>query len=193
MVNIGKWLFGSEDKLKKVPTGTPEQMGLHNNIIAQAMNMLQQEGGYDLANQYYNSFLGPNQAQAYEQFASPYLQQFEEQILPQIAERFAGGGALSSSGFGQALGGAASGLQAQLAQLFAELQSQAAGHQYNQANQFANTGLNYQPFAYNKQQGSTGFVAPLMSGIASSLGGPIGNAVGSGITSLFKRSGGGIA
>lgn len=196
MPKFSEFLFGSPDKLKKVATGTKEQEGLHNNILAQAMG-LSQGGGYDLANQYYNNFLGPNQAQAFDQFSQPYMQQFEEQMLPQIAERFAGMGALSSSGFGQALGGAASGLQSQLAQLFSQLQSQAAGQQYNQYNQLSQQGLGYQPFAYQQKQGSGGFLAPMLGAAATAMGGPIGGALGSaiggGISNLFKGSGGGLS
>ena len=198
------FLFGSPDELNKVATGTKEQKALHNNILSRAMGMQQGQGGYDLANQYYNNLLGENQGQAFDQFSQPYMQQFQEQVLPQIAERFAGMGALSSSGFGQALGGAASGLQSQLAQLFSQLQSQAAGQQYNQYNQFgqqqndlAQMGLNYQPFAYKHTPGSQGFLGTALGAAGAALGGPagaaIGQGVGSGISSLFKRSGGGIA
>lgn len=198
MTKFSEWLFGSPDKLKKVPTGTTEQQALHSGVLQNAMNMSQPGGGYDLAQQYYNNFLSPNQGQAYDQFSAPYLQQFEEQLLPQIAERFAGAGALSSSGFGQTLGGAASGLQAQLAQLFAQLQSQAAQSQYGQYNQQTQTGLNYQPYAYNKQQGSSGFLPNILGGVGTAMAGPIGGAFGnfaaSGINSLFRGSqGGGIS
>jgi hypothetical protein len=197
MPKFSEWLFGSPDKLKKVATGTKEQQGLHNSILGQAMGMQGQGGGYDLAQNYFNNFLGDNQQQAFDQFSQPYLQQFQEQMLPQIAERFAGMGALSSSGFGQSLGGAASGLQSQLAQLFSQLQSQAAGQQYNQYNQLSQTGLNYQPFAYQQKQGSGGMLAPLLGGIGTAMGGPIGAAlghgIGGGISSLFKGGGGGMA
>ena len=190
MPSFSEWLFGSPDKLKKVATGTEQQQGLHNNILGQASSMQGQGGGYNLANEYFNNLLGGNQQHAFDQFSQPYLQQFQEQLLPQIAERFAGAGALSSSGFGQALGGAASGLQAQLAQLFSQLQSQAAGQQYNQYNQLSQTGLNYQPFAYNKQQGSSGFLAPLLGGLGTAVAGPIGagigQGIGGGISNLFK-------
>jgi len=193
MPGFSEFLFGSPDKLKKVPTGTKSQEALHNNILAQAMG-LTEGGGYNLAQNYYNNFLGDNRQQAYDQFSQPYLQQFQEQILPMIAERFAGQGALSSSGFGQALGGSAAGLQSQLAQLFSELQRQAAGQQYNQFNQLSQTGLNYQPFAYQQQQGSGGFLQPLLGGIGAAMGGPIGSAlgqgIGGGISSLFKGGGG---
>ena len=191
MANFSEWLFGSPDKFTKLPTGTPQQEGLHNNILSQAMGMSQNGGGQDLANQYYNNLLGGNQQDAFNQFSQPYMQQFQEQILPQIAERFAGAGALSSSGFGQSLGGAASGLQAQLAKLFSDLQGQAASQQYGQYNQLAQTGLNHQPFGYQQQEGSAGFLGPLLGGIGTAMGGPIGVALGSGIgggiSSLFKK------
>ena len=199
MGGFSDWLFGSPDKLTKIDTGTKEQLGLHNNILSQAMGMAQ-GGGYDLANQYFNKFLGGNQGEAFNQFSQPYLQQFQEQMLPQIAERFAGSGALSSSGFGQALGGASAGLQSQLAQLFSQLQGQAAQQQYGQYNQLSQTGLNYQPFAYQKQGGSQGFLGSALGAAATALGGPIGgalgNVIGGGISNLFKpkaaATGGGI-
>jgi hypothetical protein len=195
MPSFNDWIFGSEDKFTKLPNGNKQQQGLHNDVIQKAMQSGAGGGGYDLANQYYNNLLGPNQGQAFNQFSQPYMQQFNEQTLPQIAERFAGGGALSSSGFGQALGGAASGLQAQLAQLFSQLQGNAAQQQYGQYNQNAQTGLNYQPFSYQQQQGSGGLLNPLLTAIGTYAGGPIGagigNLVSSGISSLFKSGGGG--
>lgn len=197
MPKFSEFLFGSPDKLNKVATGTKQQEALHNNLLSQAMGMSGAGGGYDLAQNYFNNFLGSNQQQAFDQFSSPYLQQFEEQMLPQIAERFAGAGALSSSGFGQALGGAASGLQSQLAQLFSQLQGQAAQQQYGQYNQLSQQGLGYQPFAYQQKQGSGGFLAPMLGAAASAFGGPIGGALGSaiggGISSLFKGGGGGLS
>ncbi len=207
--NILKWLspiasekgrgllFGKGDSLEKVATGTQEQEGLHNNILAQAMGMSGAGGGNDRANQYFNSLLGEDQGQAFDQFSAPYMQQFQEQILPKIAERFAGAGALSSSGFGQSLGGAASGLQAKLAELFSSLQGQAAQQQYGQYNQLSQTGLNYKPFKYAQQEGSGGFLPHLLGAAGTAFGGPaggaIGQGIGSGISNLFKSSqGGGI-
>ena len=193
---IADFLFGSADKLEKVPTATKEQEQLHNALLAQAMGFGQGGGGFDLANQYYNQLLGPNQGEAYNQFAAPYLQQFQEQILPQIAERFAGMGALSSSGFGQALGGAASGLQSQLAKLFAELQGQAAQQQYGQYNQLFQTGLNYQPFGYYTKGGSQGILPSALGALGTAFGGgaggAVGNAAGQGISNLFKGMKGGL-
>ncbi len=191
MAGFSEWLFGSPDKLNKVPTGTPEQEQLHNNILSQAMGMTQNNGGYKQAQDYYSNLLGPNRQQAFDQFSQPYMQQFQEQILPMIAERFAGNGALSSSGFGQAVGGAGAGLQGQLAKLFSQLQSEAASNQTNQFNNLAQTGLNHQQFAYNQEEGSGGFLGNILGGLSGALGGPLGNALGQGvvggISSLFKK------
>lgn len=188
MASFSEWLFGSPDKIKKVPTGNEFQQSLHDSILSQVLGMSQQGGGYNLAQNYFNNLLGQNSQDAYNQFSAPYLQQFQEQILPQIAERFAGSGSLSSSGFGQALGGSASNLQGQLAQLFAELQKQAAGAQTNQYNQLAQQGLNYQPFAYQNQRGSSGFLGNFGLGLGNTTGNLLGNSLG-GIESLFKQNG----
>lgn len=190
MAGFSEWLFGSPDKFNKLPTGTPQQEALHGNILNQAMGMSQNGGGYSNAQNYYNQLLGPNQQQAYDQFSQPYLQQFQDQILPMIAERFAGGGALSSSGFGQAVGGAGAGLQGQLAKLFASLQSEAASNQTNQFNNLAQTGLNHSPFDYYEQEGNQGFLGNAAGAFGQSMFGPLGGmaaqGIGNGISNLFK-------
>lgn len=171
MPSVQDWLFGSSPKLEKKDTGTAaqQQFGGQDLISFLQQQLTNQGGGFQQANQYDQGLLG-NGPQAFNQFSQPYMQQFQEQMLPQIAERFAGMGALSSSGFGQALGGAASNLQAQLAQLFSQLQGQAAGRQQGQFQNLSQVGLNYQPFAYHEKQGSTGFVAPFLTGLASGGG-----------------------
>ena len=77
MATFSEWLFGSQDKLNKFDTGTKEQQALHNSILGQAMGMPQRGSGYDLANQYYNNFLGANQQEAYQQFSDPYYNNFK--------------------------------------------------------------------------------------------------------------------
>jgi hypothetical protein len=186
MSGFSEWLFGKPDKLNKVPSGSPQQEAFHNNILSQAMNM-NNGGGYDRANDYYNNLLGPNRQEAYDQFSQPYLQQFEEQMLPRIAERFARGGALSSSGFGQALGGATSNLQSQLAQLFSQLQGNAAQSQYGQYNQLAQTGLNYSPFDYVEEKGNQGFLGNALGTFGNAMFGSLGGMAAQGISSLFKK------
>jgi len=187
MPSFSDWLLGSPDKLKKIDTGTKAQQQFGGtDLISMLQQMMSQGGGQNLANQYDQSLLqqGP---EAFQQFSQPYLQQFQEQITPRIAEQFAGAGALSSSGFGQALGGAASGLQSQLAELFSSLQAGAAGRQQNQFGNLSQLGLGYQPFAYQNQQGSSGFLGNLGTGLGTALAGPLASGIGSGISSLFKK------
>ena len=158
MPSFSDWLFGSPDKLKKIDTGTKAQQQFGGtDLIRMLQQSMGQGGGLQQANQYDQSLLQGGQ-EALNQFSEPYLQQFQEQIAPRIAEQFAGGGALSSSGFGQALGGAASGLQSQLAELFSSLQAGAAGRQQNQFGNLSQLGLGYQPFAYQQKQGSAGML-----------------------------------
>jgi len=191
MPKVSEWLFGSKDKLKKVATGTKEQTQFGGqDLIGLLQQMMGQGGGLNMANQYDQSLLGQG-PEAFNQFSSPYLQQFNEQVLPGIAERFAGAGALSSSGFGQTLGGAASGLQSQLAQLFSQLQGQAAGRQQGQFQNLSQLGLNYQPFAYKQKQGSQGILGPLASTALSVFGPSLVNQASSAFSNLFSSGGGG--
>lgn len=208
---LKNFLFGKGDELKKIPTGTGTQRKLHKDILKQARGMGRE--GLEASQEYYRNILNPQEdplqqflspyqnQEAFQQFADPYMSQFEEQILPQIAERFAGMGALSSSGFGQALGGAASGLQSQLAQLFSSLignyqtnrqnaEQNAAASLGNQYSNLTSTGLNYQPFAYNKQRGNTGFLPSLLGGFGAAFGGPggamVGNQAGQQFSQMFQ-------
>jgi hypothetical protein len=193
MPKLREWFFGSKPKIKQQPTGTPEQTQFGGtDLINMLKQMMGQGGGLNQANQYDQSLLN-QQPQSYEEFSSPYLQQFNQQIAPQLAERYAGAGALSSSGFGQALGGAAGDLQAQLAQLFSQLQQnhqqlqgQAAGRQQNQFANLSQLGLGYSPFGYNEKPGSSGLFAPLLSAFGKATGGPLGGAAASGISKLFS-------
>lgn len=210
--NNKEFWFGKPDELKKIPTGTKEQKKLHKHVLQNALGMGQE--GYNQANNYYGDilnqsgeeglqeFLSPYQnKEAFEQFSKPYMTQFEEQILPQLLERFAGMGGANSSGLAQTLGGAASGLQAQLAQLFSNLignyqtnrqnsQQNAASSLTNQFNNLTTTGLNYQPFAYNKQKGNSGALPGLLTGLGTVYGGPggaqFGNQTGQQISQMFQ-------
>lgn len=178
MPNIGDWLFGSSPGLDKVATGSKGQRNFAENWLKSLQQMQQGMIGsageaYGQGQNYLQGLFGEN---AFENFAQPYNQQFEQKILPGIAERFAGfganSGALSSSGFGQALSGGASDFQSQLAQLFSQLQMQGAG-QLSQnygmlQNAFGNQAqgaLGYQPFAYHQNQGSTGALIPMLTGL----------------------------
>lgn len=165
--------MGGNDQMRKVPTMSREQ----KSLLGQLMKMLNPQGQLGQAQQgavdYQQQLMDPS-SQAVDQFAQPYMNQFNQQTVPGLAERFAGmgamGGGLSSSGFGQALGAAGGNLQAQLAQLKAGLGQQAAQSLMGQYGQFAGMGLNAQPFGY-QQQGPSAFGGALQGWAQGGFGG----------------------
>lgn len=181
MPGIWEMLFGSRDKMKQVSTLDPNQQNTLQGILSQLGMMGGQGGAYSGAQNHLSNLLSgdPN---AFAQFEAPYRQQFEQQTVPQLAERFAGlnpmGGGLSSSGFGQALGGAGAQLQAQLAGLHGNLRNQAAGQAMGQFNNLANLGLGTRSFENVYQPGSTGLFGGAMQGLGGGLGLGLGMGMG---------------
>lgn len=147
--------FLSKDKLNKVPTMSKGQQG----ILNQLMQMIQPQGqlgqGMQQSLSYQQQLMDPS-SQAVNQFVQPYMDQFNNQTVPGLAERFAGygglGGGLSSSGFGQSLSAAGGQLQNQLAALKAGLGQKAAQSLMNQYGQLSGSAMNAQPFGYAKPQ-----------------------------------------
>lgn len=162
MPKLSEFLFGRKEKTKPMSFQTEGQQNLMNQLLGQLGG---QGGAGGNALSLLQSYLNPSQ-QSFEQFANPYMTQFNEQVLPGIAERFAGAGALSSSGFGQALGGAASGLQSQLAQLYSGRQQQSAQSILGLLQNL----LGQQTFGYQQRQANPGFVAPLLGNAFEAAG-----------------------
>lgn len=140
-------------------------------------------------------YLDPNSSQ-YKDFEAPYMNQFNEQILPGIAERFAGGGAnsgaLSSSGFGQALGAAGAGLQANLAGLKSSIQRQSIqdilGQYQNKLGNYSNF-LQQKPFGYQDQgPGMMSNIFGKIGGMSNPFGAPqFGGGNSQGVLSQAQR------
>ena len=152
---------GKSDKMKKITTQTPQQQYFQSQLLNQLQNM--QGGGYGQAMNYYQDLLNPL-SQAYQNFEQPYMNQFNEQILPMLEERYAGRGALSSSGFGQAVGGGMSSLLSNLAALKGGMQGQAAGGLMGQYNQLAGLGLGTPQFRYQQKEGGPSFGQTMAAG-----------------------------
>ena len=188
---IGGLFSGNKDKNRQISTLTPEQKGYLKDLFGNL-----QGGGvgqnYGQANSYIGNLLSGD-PEAYQKFAAPYMTQFEQQTVPGLAERFAGlggglgGGALSSSGFGQAIGGAGAQLQSNLAGLYAQLQQQAAQQAFGQYNTMAGYGLGTQAFQPAYQPGNLGFGGSALSGIFEGVGKGIGQQAGSGLSSRFAE------
>lgn len=171
MVKLSEFFFGSEPKMKQIPTMNPQQQ----QLFSQLMQMLVGQGGlgqgYQESTDLLRDYLDPS-SEAVQRFTDPYMQEFQQRTVPGLAERFAGlgslGGGLSSSGFGQSLSAAGGNLQSQLAALRAGLGQQAASQLMNQYGNFSNQVLNQRPFGYTYQPGSSGLLGNLAAGYAQS-------------------------
>lgn len=104
------FLLGKKEKTQEFRRFEPQQEQLLNQLLGGGQQLL--PSGFE----FLTSLLSqdPSQMQAFER---PALRQFEEQILPSIAERFTGQfgpGSMRSSAFGQQLGAAGAGLSERL-------------------------------------------------------------------------------
>lgn len=119
--------YGSEKFMQKdVLTG--KQRSLLDFLSKHAARQQQpaditQNQLYQSGQNYLQDLMSQN-PEAYQRFAAPAMRQFNEQIAPGIANRFAGTGSLSSSGFQNALAGAGADLGERLGSLRAGLQQQ---------------------------------------------------------------------
>ena len=131
--NFLNFLFGKGEELQQVPRFTQPQQDIFSQL-QQGVSGAIPQGFEQLL-----SILGGS-PEAARQFEAPAMRQFEEQILPTIAERFTGllgEGAQRSSAFGQQLGQAGAGLAE-------TLQAERGGRQQNaltQLMQLMQTGL----------------------------------------------------
>lgn len=181
---------GKPDKTGQISRLLPEQQQYLQSVLGQLQGMQGPQGNYGLSQDYLQSLLQQS-PEAYARFAAPYETQFKEQILPQIAERYSSltgplGGAGSNSGFAQALGGAATQYQSNLAGLYAQLQQQAAQQAMGQYNTLAGMGLGTQAFFPSYQPGNLGFLQTAAGGLLGGIGSGIGTGVGTGLASKIS-------
>lgn len=115
---LGSFLLGQPGRFEQLPTVTPGQQALLNQLIGGLGAPL----GAGLQNL---QQLLSGAPEAFEAFQAPARTAFMQQTIPQIAERFTGADAQRSSAFGQQLGAAGAGLEQQLAAQRAGLQSEA--------------------------------------------------------------------
>ena len=161
MSALSRSLFGTPGRIEALPTMSPEQQALLGQIVGGLGGPLQAGLGN------LQSLLS-GEAEAYE---APAMRQFQEQILPSIAERFTGmgAGAQRSSAFGQQLGQAGAGLAENLAMQRAQLQQQGLGQLQSML------GLGFtSPFQYQTIPGTEGGLSKLLGGVGSGIGSGIG-------------------
>lgn len=115
------FIFGKKEKKEQIPRFTPEQEQILNLLLSQGGGLAPQ--GFE----FLSSILGQS-PEAFGKFEAPIKRQFEEEILPSIAERFTGAlgeGGGRSSAFGQQLGKAGERLSETLAAQRAQITPQA--------------------------------------------------------------------
>lgn len=135
-------LFGGgnqKTQFQQRPTLSKQQRPIFNQLTnaAQAPGA---GGAFGDSADYYRSLLSDD-SEDYNAFAAPEMRQYREQILPGIAEQFAGFGAggLSSSGFNNAASGAGTDLAERLGAIRASLRQQGAQGLQNIGNQSLGT------------------------------------------------------
>jgi hypothetical protein len=159
------WLTGSQSKMKQVPTMNPDQQ----QYMQQLFSGLQGQGSNIPGMEYLQSLFSDN-PEAFNEFQAPAMRQFNEQIMPGIAERFSGMGAGSrnSSAFNNA--GAMAG-----ARLSENLSAQRAGLRSGAMNQLQGFGqMGMRPSFENVyMQGQPGLLQGIAGG-AGQMGGMMG-------------------
>lgn len=100
MAGIFDFLFGTQNKLKRLPTQNPMQMQLMQQIFGGLQGNNSNFTGLNYLNDLFSDEPG-----AFSSYEAPLLRQFNEQILPSIAERFGGmgSGAKYSTGLNNSL------------------------------------------------------------------------------------------
>ena len=158
MASLKEMLFGKKGKIEALPTLSPEQQQLLGQLLGGLGGPIQSGLGN------LQSLLSGDM-EAYE---APAMRQFQEQIVPGIAERFTGmgAGAQQSSAFGQQLGAAGAGLAERLAMQRAGLQQQGLG----QLQSLLGMGIGTPTYQWMGMPGTQGGLGSLASGFGSSLG-----------------------
>lgn len=113
MPKLSDFLFGKREKVKKAKTITPGQEELMKLI----------EEGLKSGTGPFADIFGPFNEQAFEKgVTQPALKNFQENILPQLQEKFIAGNQVLGSGMRRAQTKAATDLQSKLAELMYQAQ-----------------------------------------------------------------------
>lgn len=176
---------GTPGKFEQRSTLLPNQQAIQGQQ-ARAIQGRGAGGAFGESADYYRDLLS-NQSADLTAFQAPELRRFQEEIIPDLAEQFAGmgSGGLSSSGFRNAGVSAGADLGERLASIRAGLRQSAADRLSNMGQQGLNT------YAENYYRPRTpGFLesaAPAIGGALGSVFGPAGTAVGGALGSGVKK------
>lgn len=164
MPKLGQVLFGTKDKIKKASTLTPEQQQLIELINE---GLTSGEGAFG------DIFGAFNPKEFEEGVSKPALKNFQENILPQLQEKFIAGNQVLGSGMQRAQNKAGVDLQSKLSELMYQAQ------QGQKQNRLAGiqTALGKQGVENIYKQGTTGAVQGFAQGAGQGLGQVAGAAI----------------
>jgi hypothetical protein len=164
MPKLNEVLFGKKDKAKQLKTTTPDQ-DMIMKLIRQGL--AKGEGPFA-------DLFGGFDKEAFEQGVNqPALKNFQDNILPQLQEKFIAGNQVLGSGMRNAQTKAATDLQSQLAALMYQAQ------QGQQANRLSgiNSLLGKQGVENIYKKGNEGLIPGVAKGFAEGAGNAAGTAV----------------
>ena len=176
----GNFLFGSPEKHDRVSTLMDQQQPLFNQL--QRATQGQGAGGaFGSAADFYYDILN-NDPEMLQQLFDPEFRRFNQDIIPGLAEQFAGmgSGALSSSGFRNSATQAGTDLAERLAQMRMGLRQNAAQGLQN----IGQAGLGNFSQDVMTQPGTSGFLAPF----ANTLGNVTGQVATGGMKNFMGRN-----
>lgn len=185
---LSNFFLGTPETRENVSNLLPEQQQLFQQLM-KALSQQGAGGAFGTSADYYRNLLSDDSS-SFDAFANPMLRQYREQVVPDLAEQFAGMGAggLSSSGFQNAALQSGVDLTERLAQMRANLRQNAAQNLQGLA------GMGLQPYSQmmTTQPGTTGFLPTVASAAGTALGaylgGPAGAAAGNGIGNFLGNS-----
>lgn len=157
MPKFKEFLLGKKDKIKQAKLLTPEQ--------EQLMSLIKE--GLTSGSGAFGNLFGDFDKGAFEEGVSkPALQNFQENILPQLQEKFISGNQVLGSGMRRGQLKAATDLQTQLAQLMYQAQ------QDQQKNKLAGiqTALGTKGFENIYKQGTSGALQGFIQGAGKGFG-----------------------
>lgn len=157
MPKISDILFGKKPKLKQVSTLSPEQQQLMK-LITEGLS--KGEGAFK------DLFGGFDKGAFDAGVTQPALQNFKENILPMVQEKFIAGNQVGGTGMQRGMLREGGNLQARLAEMMYQAQ------QAQKQNQFGGlqTALGTRPFENVYKSGTTGIAQKFLGGLSPGLG-----------------------
>lgn len=157
MPKLSEIFLGTKDKVTKLPTQSPMQLELAN-LIKQGLT-----SGTGAFKELFSKF---NQQDFEEGVAQPEIKRYQQEVLPNIIEKFIGRGSVNGSGFQRNVLKSGTDLASKLAELRYNAQNQQKQNQLAGINNVTGT----KQFENVFQPGQEGLLSKFAGGVANSAG-----------------------